>query len=303
MNNPTTISQWLDTAVSGIRFAPDRKTVRAELQAHIEDKTADLERIFPGIPPGEARERALAGMGDPEEVKAELARVHKPWLGYLWKVSRVLAALLLVVTLFQYGTGALETWIDYRNMVNRLETTAQQLNQDSYATECYQSGIDPWRANGPYPAEHDGITRTPLAALRPEGRVWSGGYRFRMERAGLFHFQNGEADPGDWWLFGELRALGLPWAPADVAVPRRLRGVDSAGNQYASSYEVYELGLEHEGYVMVNGGGSVGLEQCFDVEIIGIAPGAEWIRLEYDHMGVQWSLTIPLETEGGGTNG
>ena len=42
-------TSWLDTAVSGIRFGPDRKAVRAELEGHIEDKTADLQRIFPGI--------------------------------------------------------------------------------------------------------------------------------------------------------------------------------------------------------------------------------------------------------------
>ena len=39
---------WLDTAVAGIRFGPDRKAVRAELQAHLEDKAAD----FPGHRPG-----------------------------------------------------------------------------------------------------------------------------------------------------------------------------------------------------------------------------------------------------------
>ena len=43
-------TSWLDTAVSGIRFGPDRKAVRAELEGHIEDKTADLQRIFHGIP-------------------------------------------------------------------------------------------------------------------------------------------------------------------------------------------------------------------------------------------------------------
>ena len=31
---------WLDTAVSGIRFGPDRRAVRAELEGHIEDRMA-----------------------------------------------------------------------------------------------------------------------------------------------------------------------------------------------------------------------------------------------------------------------
>lgn len=100
MGDPATIGGWLDTAVSGIRFGPDRRAVRAELQAHIEDKTADLERIFSGISPQEARDRALAGMGNAEELRKELAKVHRPWLGYLWQASRfalgILAALALI---------------------------------------------------------------------------------------------------------------------------------------------------------------------------------------------------------------
>ena len=41
------ISQWLDAATRGIRFGPDRRAVRAELEAHLEDKALDLQRIFP----------------------------------------------------------------------------------------------------------------------------------------------------------------------------------------------------------------------------------------------------------------
>ena len=36
--------RWLDTAVSGIRFQPDRAAVRAELEAHMVDKAADFQR-------------------------------------------------------------------------------------------------------------------------------------------------------------------------------------------------------------------------------------------------------------------
>lgn len=100
MKENIALLRWLDTAVSGIRFGPDQRAVRAELYAHLEDRTADLLRIFPDIDPEEAQNRALAGMGDPEELKKELARVHRPWLGRLWMVSRfvlgILAALAVV---------------------------------------------------------------------------------------------------------------------------------------------------------------------------------------------------------------
>ncbi len=104
MDEKRTAAQWLDTAVSGIRFGPDRKRVRQELEEHLEDRLAGLERVFPGIPEAEARDRALAGMGDPEELKTELARVHKPWWGRLWLASRWLFwGTWLLFLIFQMG--------------------------------------------------------------------------------------------------------------------------------------------------------------------------------------------------------
>lgn len=99
MNENQNIRTWLDTAVSGIRFGLDREDVRAELEAHIEDKTIDLMRIFPDMEETEARERALTGMGDPEELKISLAKVHRPWLGRLWMVSRYMLGILLALAL------------------------------------------------------------------------------------------------------------------------------------------------------------------------------------------------------------
>lgn len=94
-NNP---QAWLDTAVSGIRFGPDRAKVRTELLQHMEDKAAGLRRVFPDMDPMEAQDRAMAAMGDPEEVKAALAKVHKPWLGWLWQVSRIVLRVVVCVT-------------------------------------------------------------------------------------------------------------------------------------------------------------------------------------------------------------
>ena len=92
------IDRWLDQAVSGIRFGPDRAAVRAELEAHMEDKAADLQRIFPDMTAEEAEARALGEMGDAAELRSALAKIHRPWLGWLWQFSRflALAALLLL---------------------------------------------------------------------------------------------------------------------------------------------------------------------------------------------------------------
>lgn len=90
---------WLSIATSGIRFGPDREAVRTELTEHMEDKAADLLRIFPGMTEEEAGERALAEMGDAWELKKELARVHRPWLGWLWRCTQVLVWGLLALSL------------------------------------------------------------------------------------------------------------------------------------------------------------------------------------------------------------
>lgn len=99
MKDNLSVLEWLDIAVSGIRFGPDRVAVRKELDGHIEDRMADLRRIFPNIPQEEACARALSAMGDPEELKISLARVHRPWLGWLWTASRYLLCLVLLVNL------------------------------------------------------------------------------------------------------------------------------------------------------------------------------------------------------------
>lgn len=118
MRENMALLRWLETAVSGIRFKPDRLAVRAELYAHLEDKTLDLIRIFPDIDPDEARDRALAGMGDAEELKKKLEKIHRPWLGYLWTASRFLVWALLALCLvlavnWHYEGGAGDLWDDW----------------------------------------------------------------------------------------------------------------------------------------------------------------------------------------------
>ena len=96
--------QWLDKATAGIRFGPDRRAVSEELAAHLEDKAVGLRRIFPDMTEEEVWERATSEMGDPAEIGKALARLHKPWLGYLWRASKwgaaILVVLLMAINLF-----------------------------------------------------------------------------------------------------------------------------------------------------------------------------------------------------------
>ena len=90
---------WLQTATKGIRFGPDRWAVKTELREHLEDKTADMARIF-HIEGEEAEQEALRRMGDPEEIGKALAKLHKPWLGYLWLASTIACYIMIPLALF-----------------------------------------------------------------------------------------------------------------------------------------------------------------------------------------------------------
>ena len=71
---------WCVKAVAQVRFKPDHDAILRELDAHLQDRCRDLERI--GFDRTLAEQRALTAMGDPEEVGKALDRAHKPWLGW-----------------------------------------------------------------------------------------------------------------------------------------------------------------------------------------------------------------------------
>lgn len=85
---------WRAAVLAQVRFRPDRAAIEAELTAHYEDHVQDLERV--GYDRQLAEQRALAAMGDPEEIGRALDKVHKPWLGWIWRLSRWLMVVLAI---------------------------------------------------------------------------------------------------------------------------------------------------------------------------------------------------------------
>ena len=101
--------KWCREAIEQIRFKPDRGKVQEELLAHIVDHMEFM--VFHGYTEEEAEARAVAAMGNPEEVGKQLDAVHKPWLGWLWIASRVLVMILLFIVI-TFLPGMVE---DYRD--------------------------------------------------------------------------------------------------------------------------------------------------------------------------------------------
>lgn len=89
---------WCYHAVAEIRYKPDREAVFQELMAHLEDHYDAL--IREGHSPEKAQRLALEAMGSPEVIAPQLGKIHKPFLGYLYRVTKFLAIAACAWALF-----------------------------------------------------------------------------------------------------------------------------------------------------------------------------------------------------------
>ena len=275
-SNPA--GQWLDTAVAKIRFGPDRKEVRAELEAHLEDKALDFQRIFPGLTQEEAQDRAAAEMGDPEEIGKELARLHKPLLGYAWLASKVLLGVVI-------GAGVL-----------------------LFANRTYQDGISnlldgphSWYGDSdpPIAAIYKGVELDYLGPLADSGPVQAGEYTFSTDCGELWNvtMSNGETSRVV-YLQLEVRHP-RPMEQLNYLVEETMWAQDDRGGVILSSREYYddmvypERGLYHVLHIDRLDDGI--FTDRYEVSIEIIDRSAQRVDLRYTEMGAD--LTIPISLE------
>ena len=101
----SSFQMWVNAVCQEVRFRPDRRSIEFELRDHYEDHVQDLLRL--GRSRETAEQRALEAMGNAQEVGWALDKIHKPWLGWLWEVSRFLVlalALLLAWKVWNWDT-------------------------------------------------------------------------------------------------------------------------------------------------------------------------------------------------------
>lgn len=78
-----------------IRFKYDRFDIGQELDEHIEDMLSEAGEMT-----DEEKEKFIReNMGDPKEVGEELDKEHKLLLGWLWRISRFLMIVLIILNL------------------------------------------------------------------------------------------------------------------------------------------------------------------------------------------------------------
>lgn len=267
--------QWLYIATRGIRFKPDRTAVRRELEAHLEDKRTDLQRIFPELSSEEVERRAVESMGDAWEVREKLAKIHKPWLGYLWRLSQVLAVL---ACLWLASFGVLR-------------------GDDAYLGDHPYSEL--WDA--------DDLPRTSVMGDDDDSRYLPGddpdqllalelgqtenvaGQNVSLRRAALW-----QGDDGlelylylriDTWRFWERGVLREEW----------MKVTDDRGNCYALGVE---SGEHPEDGSLMNGltmGGFGPFHSGYEVYIRDLDPDAKWIRLDYGPTQPLFSFAVELK--------
>ena len=250
--------RWLELATFRIAFIPDRKAVRRELWEHLEDKALDFQRIFPDLTEKEARERAAADMGDPVEIGKELAQLHRPWLGYLWRCSQAVLAVALLVSFFTFGgqilDGALDDWRD------RWEDS----RQGKQAREMIFGYAEPnWEGE-----------RLLLYPLEPDVSRNQGVGTFTASQAALW------LEEGEYTLYIDLQLdVDFPWQVQEY-LWSYLTFTDSLGTVYdmLSCRGSYQEGLDRVRY---------------NIALSDFDPAAEWVRLTY-LPGTELSLTIDL---------
>lgn len=268
--NTTDFNRWCETAVSGIRFKPDRAQVYDELYAHLEDRCADMTDA--GVSEDEAVKRTLEAMGSASEVAEQLEQIHRPFWGRLLRFSRWLLLIAAVLAAF-----IVLPW---------LRGLALVTPGDLASALSYYGNAEGFDTNH---AKH-------LWTVESAARDSSDGYRFTLRRA-------------DGWLSDRADVLGeteadsvdltvecfnlRPWARYS-SVQYEFYAVDSLGNRYEAFPDAWRDGSEP----MLLWTGNINTGVCTVTHICSLmgycSQGAEWIELRYDRAGRDVRLRVYL---------
>lgn len=258
--------KWLNAATAKIRFGPDRRAVQRELEGHLED--AEERHAAAGLPEEEAERAALAAMGDPAAVAEELGRLHKPWLGYLWRASQILLLAAAALCCALAARQAAISPIGYAGLPG--------MNVRSYLKWEFRRGTD-----------------MPGTRELPAGmEVRTGSYTIRVDRAVLRPGGLGEPPRRD--LVLDLH-IGTGWRGEELDWPGVIAEVrDSEGNVYAP-------GEGDRRYSFPGASGNVwGLGQKTGLTLENVPEDAAWIEADVGYGSLTRTLHIGL-TEGAGT--
>ena len=111
------IKEFLNTVCEQIKYKPIRNSISEELENHIEESKENY--IKDGLEEKEAEEKAIAQMGNAEEIGKRLNKIHKPKLD--WK--------LLIILIILLGFGFLVAFTKASSMVSDGYDTANVIER------------------------------------------------------------------------------------------------------------------------------------------------------------------------------
>lgn len=108
---PSLFDPFLNAVCSHVRYRPARAGIASELWNHLSDRMEAFQAQ--GLPLEEAEARAVAAMGDPDELGKALDRAHPCVWSYLYLVLRPVTVLICVLV---FGSFLLDTGVLLYNM-------------------------------------------------------------------------------------------------------------------------------------------------------------------------------------------
>ena len=265
----TAFEVWCRDACAYIRFTPDRPRVAKELGDHMEDRMEAF--LAQGMAEDEAERLTLAAMGSPEETGRALNRVHKPYWGWVWQGTRLLAWLsvfVFVVCLAQIKVGAYPG----------VQLPLLERVEDHFVPQ-----MPTWSEGG------DG-TYVLAAQWKPRDvTALCRGYRFSVTRAYVAVRRDNPGEAGEYELHLLIRATKpLPWAGYPSGLAENLSAVDDLGRSADS--EGGEGGMLHQGSY-----GGNRLNWCWiEMVLYSFDPDADWVELCYQRLGQKVCLRVEL---------
>lgn len=199
------LTNWCSVATQIIRYTPDREAVFLELRQHLDERSDSF--LAKGMTKEEAIEKTLEVMGNPYELSVTLGQIHRPFWGYAYSISKVLAIIIVIAAL-----------------VFTVANVALSLINKEYTQPFYSSYSPPY-------------TDTETEHLKRVG-LWEqsdnfsfGGYTYHLEKSALWDNKLEGSDI----LRAQIRVTNyLPWAAKPV-IGDYLEAVDNLGNHYVNS--------------------------------------------------------------------
>lgn len=126
--------EYINEILFFVKFKYDHKTIRRELQEHMEDLYEDL--MAEGMDEAAAAYMTVEYMGEAAEIGQELDKEHHALLGWVWRVSRAFAIILIVINvipMINLGIGVIDSytgWSEYTPAPGKGELWRLEVNEE-----------------------------------------------------------------------------------------------------------------------------------------------------------------------------